>query len=1022
MFRLLAALAVSAAPPDTAHLVLVATTDVHGHATEWDYVADRPFPGGLTRAATIIDSLRARYPGRVVVVDAGDLISGDPFADYYARVTPRDPHPVVEALDLAGYDVATPGNHEYDYGVPVFERATSRTTVRFVSGNIRGLPGDTLAFPGYVVLRRDDLRVGVSGFTTPGVMVWNAKYLRRRLRVAPIEPSAARIMPALRRESDVAVLVVHSGMGGESSYDTTGVGPEDVSARLAGLNPKPDIVVVGHSHREIVDTVIDGVHFVQPKPYAQSLAIVHVTLRRRFPGDDWRVDRIRAESASLANVTPSARVEGRLARLRAEVRNWASQSLGEARGNMSAALARAEPTPIMNLVHEVQRKRSGAQLSSVSAFNLRAGLTDGDIRLRDIFALYPYENTLRAIRLSGAALKAYLEQSARYFASDSLGRPALNPAVFGYNYDMVAGATYEIDLRLPAGSRIRNLAVAGRPVAPTDSFTLALNSYRQSGGGGFTMLRDAPVVYDRNESIRDLLIEEVRRRRAVDPAELAESNWRIVPAEAAQRVRVLFGAPPLTATARPVEQILARLLVLGEFRGAVTPRAAVLATALDRAEADCECPAVRVAPGGMLQGGFAADVGTGRPAVEVLNRLGLAATAVGPRDAVWSLDTLRQRIVQSRFGWLAANLVDSATGRRPDWVAAYRVVPAGDLRVGLIGYLSPASMPEFRAAGLGGLELRPPVPGLADAIAAVKRENADLTVVLAHGTFTCVVGGCSGEAIDLARALGTSGVDVVVAAGDSGGVAQVGQVQVVSVKPGGSEVVTVDLVRTAVAARALRVTRVPVDSERLPPDSAVAAIVARASARADSVGSRVIARIKLPLHRGPPGASPLGDLVADAQRNALRADVALVSDATLSGDLPAGPATYASLITLHQAARRLVTVLVTGAVLRQALEAAVQDDASPVHLSGLTLRYDPRAQRGRRVRKVRLADGGNLKANASYTVALAEPLLRQSRFAALSGAPIEPSTMTDVDALALYLRRLPQPVTPPEPGRLEASR
>ena len=135
-----------------------------------------------------------------------------------------------------------------------------------------------------------------------------------------------------------------------------------------------------------------------------------------------------------------------------------------------------------------------------------------------------------------------------------------------------------------------------------------------------------------------------------------------------------------------------------------------------------------------------------------------------------------------------------------------------------------------------------------------------------------------------------------------------------------------DLVRTAVASRELRVARVPVDPERLPPDSAVGAIVERASARADSAGSRVVARIKLPLRRGTRGASPLGDLVADAQRNALRADVALVSDATLSGDLPAGPATYASLLALHQASRPLVTVTVTGAVLRQALEAAVQDD------------------------------------------------------------------------------------------------
>ena len=404
MFRLLAALAAFAAPPDTAHLVLVATTDVHGHATEWDYVADRPFPGGLTRAATVIDSLRARYPGRVLVFDAGDLISGDPFADYYARVAPRDPHPVVEALDLAGYDVATPGNHEYDYGVPVFERATSRTTVRFVSGNIRGLPADTLVFPGYVVLRRGEVRVGVSGFTTPGVMVWNGKYLRGRVRVAPIEQSAARIMPGLRRESDVTVLLVHSGMGGESSYDTTGVGPEDVSARLAGLSPKPDVVVVGHSHREIVDTVIDGVHFVQPKPYAQSLAVVHVTLRRRFPGDDWRVDRVRGESVPLANVDAVAARRGApgSASHRGPRLGVAVARRGPGRHARRARARRADPD------HELRARRAtkavrGAALVGVRVQPARGAHRRGHPAARDLRPLSVREHAPGRPALRGAA-------------------------------------------------------------------------------------------------------------------------------------------------------------------------------------------------------------------------------------------------------------------------------------------------------------------------------------------------------------------------------------------------------------------------------------------------------------------------------------------------------------------------------------------------------------------------------------------------------------------------------------------
>ena len=116
------------------------------------------FLGGLARGSTVIDSLKGRYPGRVIVVDAGDLIEGEAFADYYARVVPREPHPVIDVMNAIGYDVATPGNHDFDYGLAVLERAVASATFRYVSGNIRGLPADTLAYAPYVVVVRSGVR------------------------------------------------------------------------------------------------------------------------------------------------------------------------------------------------------------------------------------------------------------------------------------------------------------------------------------------------------------------------------------------------------------------------------------------------------------------------------------------------------------------------------------------------------------------------------------------------------------------------------------------------------------------------------------------------------------------------------------------------------------------------------------------------------------------------------------------------------------------------------------------------
>src|SRR3954470_14682027 len=158
---------------DTAHVVLVATTDVHGHATDWDYTRRQPFAGGLARVATVVDSLKALYPGAVVVMDAGDVLQGDAFASYFGRVKPHDPHPLIEAMNLTGYDVATPGNHDFDWGLNPMRGAISGAAFPYVSGNIYALPINRLLYQPYVVLQRQGVRIGVTGLTTPGAMVWD---------------------------------------------------------------------------------------------------------------------------------------------------------------------------------------------------------------------------------------------------------------------------------------------------------------------------------------------------------------------------------------------------------------------------------------------------------------------------------------------------------------------------------------------------------------------------------------------------------------------------------------------------------------------------------------------------------------------------------------------------------------------------------------------------------------------------------------------------------------------------------
>lgn len=514
-------------------LVIAATTDVHGRLRGYDYYQNTAEPGrGLARVATIVDSVRAAHPGRVVLVDAGDLLQGNPLTYVAARSPVGSTHPVIDAMNAAGYDAMAIGNHEFNYGLPVLERALAGARFAVLAANAYR-PDGRPAYRRWVILERKGVRVGVVGATTPGSMIWDRDHLRGRLVIRDIVPEVrSAVTEARSAGADVVVVVLHSGLDEPSSYDTvsTGLPGENVSARVAREISGIDVIVYGHSHREMADTVIAGVLLMQPRNWATNAAVAE--LRLEPVAGAWRVASKRGQ---LIRAARHAEHPGVLAATEAAHRAavaYAAETLGTTGVAWRADSARVKDTPIVDFILEVQRRSAGTDLASTAAFNLRASLDTGAITVAEVAALYPYDNTLRGIRVNGRQLRDYIERSAYYFGRGGGGMTVVDTTIPGYNYDMLAGVDYSLDLRRPPGSRLTSLSVRGRPVTDIDTFTLALNNYRQAGGGGFSMLAAAPVVYESREDIRELLIEEVRRRKTLRPEDFFRPNWRLEPPNA----------------------------------------------------------------------------------------------------------------------------------------------------------------------------------------------------------------------------------------------------------------------------------------------------------------------------------------------------------------------------------------------------------------------------------------------------------------------------------------------------------
>ncbi len=1004
---------------DTAHVVVVATTDVHGHLESWDYVQDRSAPWGLVRAATIVDSLRAAYPGAVVLLDGGGFLEGTAFATYFAAVRPRLGNPIIDAMNAMGYDAVTPGNQEFDFGLATLDRAISQAAFPFVSANIVRVRSGMFAFAPSVVFSRGGVRVGVTGFTTPGAMVWNDTELRGQLRIRRLRAAAAAAIGQVRAAgADLVIAIAHAGLSGRSSYDTTGVGPENDAAALAAGLQRPDLVIVGHSLERIRDSIINGVHFVQPQSWARSVSVVHAWLVR--DGSATRVVRVQATEVPLGSVAPNAVVRGLLRDAHAEVRTWAGAPLATAEGDWSAREARVRDTPLIDLVNAVQRRHAGTDLSATAVFTATAALGPGSVRLRDVFGLYPYTYTLRAVRIDGDRLRQYLEHAAEYFRGWVPGTSLLDPAASGEDFDIVSGVSYVIDLTQPVGSRIRDLTFQGRAVVPTDTFTLALDSHRQTGAGGYTMLRGLPVVYDRGEAVRTLLEDAIRDAGTLRAQDVFQPSWRLAPQTAAEAALAMFAPPP-----PPRDTTLLRVVVTGALRGHVEsgtvggrPVGGLAAAAAwaDSVAASCRCPTFRLDAGGAMFGTALVDGSRGAVATSALSAYRLDAAVPGSGDADALGDALATRVGATGFPWTAVN-VSAADSNAPAF-RPWTLLERGGRSVAVIGVMDGVA-PGAADRRAGALVIQDPIARSAGAITAARAARADAVLLLGDFDASCD-SDCTGEAIALAERLDSGAVDAII-----GGTAAttVRGTPVVPVLAYGLGVSTLDVVRRADGRIAVRSRVDTLWHARVTPDTSVAAAIARAAAGVRRELERPVATLKFSLLGTGEGELPLGRLVADAYRSAARSEIALVPSDALREGLTGGVLRVGDLYAFLPTPSPLVTISVTGDSLIAALEHAVAGERPTIHVAGITVRVDPRRPAGRRIREVRFIGGKSIDRRARYTVAVPAALLEPRRgFSALARAPREAVGLSDRDAFTRYIGLLRQPFEAPNDDRIVFAR
>jgi 2',3'-cyclic-nucleotide 2'-phosphodiesterase/3'-nucleotidase len=534
-------------------ITVLATTDLHGNIYPYDYYTGKPADRGLAKIATLIRHERQDNPNNILI-DCGDTIQGTPLEYVYQHWretgklpldlpftgTPLTADPMMLAMNALSYDVMVAGNHDFNFGLP--NQVAARRLARFpwISANTKtepgaASPGDAPPFAPWIVKTVAGVKVAIVGITTPGIPLWDPPEHYKGYR---FEGGLAAAQEAVEKvkvgeHPDIVIVAAHSGLGPESAKGPVPEMAENMMDAVATHVPGIDAIIFGHTHQSQPGMHIGDVLLMQPKNWGISLGRMDFKLAREGNGP-WKIV---SKDSHLIPVTADTPADPRILDIARPYHELAERYLNtrvaDAPEAMDTKFSRVEDTAAIDAIQQVQLEATHADVSFASSFSPNVYIAQGPVTVRQLAALYLYDNELYEIAGNGRMVREALENAARWFLTcqaDCRGETLLNEHVIGYNFDMAEGVEYEIDLKQPEGQRIKNLRWHGQPLADDQPLRIALNNHRAGGGSGFNMFQGAKLLWQSHEDIRDMMVRYYGGK-GVLPAH-AENNWRVEPASA----------------------------------------------------------------------------------------------------------------------------------------------------------------------------------------------------------------------------------------------------------------------------------------------------------------------------------------------------------------------------------------------------------------------------------------------------------------------------------------------------------
>lgn len=573
------------------NLRIMETTDLHTNIVNYDYYKDQLTDQfGLAKTASLINQARNEADNSLLF-DNGDLLQGNPLGDYVAKINPLqkgETHPAYKAMNLLNYDAGNIGNHEFNFGLDFLQNSLAGANFTYINANVyvddhdNDPTNDKNYFSPYKIINKTvtdesgakhELKVGVIGFVPPQVMQWDKANLEGHVIVKDIVETANKYVPEMKAKgADLIVAIPHSGFEKAAPEGND----ENAVYYLSDVDGI-DAILFGHAHKVFpgdssfegingVDNnkgTINGVPSVEPGYWGDHLGVIDLTLTEE--NGKWTVSNSQSEARPIYDkATKKPLVEADMDIVNAVKEehegtiNYVRTAVGETTAPINSYFALVNDDPSIQIVTNAQKwyvenNIQGTEYEGIPVLSagapFKAGgrggssyYTDipaGDLAIKNVADLYVYPNTLKAVLLTGEQVKDWLEMSAGQFnqidKKNKEEQALINPDFPSFNYDVIDGVTYKIDVTEPAkydlsgnevnadANRIKELKYNGKKVTKNMSFIVATNNYRATGGGHFPHLDGSNIVIDSPDENRQILIDYILEEQTINPT--ADQNW-----------------------------------------------------------------------------------------------------------------------------------------------------------------------------------------------------------------------------------------------------------------------------------------------------------------------------------------------------------------------------------------------------------------------------------------------------------------------------------------------------------------